>query len=109
LESVGELPACEQFLRYAKKSRCRSKPYSVRYEAVNAMLLNEFLREHKKAEAQSAQVDAIESELHATKSQAQGKEIAELETALKQQAAQLQKESARLEANTPAARLVDNP
>ena len=24
------------------------KPYSVRYEAVNAMLLNEFLKEHRK-------------------------------------------------------------
>jgi hypothetical protein len=28
------------------------KPYSVRYEAVNAMLLNEFLKEHEKVEAQ---------------------------------------------------------
>jgi hypothetical protein len=26
------------------------KPYSVRYEAVNAMLLNEFLKEHRKVE-----------------------------------------------------------
>ena len=26
------------------------KPYTVRYEAVNAMLLNEFLKEHKKVE-----------------------------------------------------------
>jgi len=41
--------------------------------------------------------------------QAQGKEIAELKAALKEQAAQLQKVSARLEANTPAARLVDRP
>jgi trimeric autotransporter adhesin len=28
------------------------KPYSVRYEAVNAMLLNEFLKEHRKVEEQ---------------------------------------------------------
>ncbi len=27
------------------------KPYSVRYDAVNAMLLNEFLKEHRKVEA----------------------------------------------------------
>ena len=27
------------------------KPYTVRYEAVNAMLLNEFLKEHRKVEA----------------------------------------------------------
>jgi len=28
-------------------------PYSVRYEAVNAMLLNEFLKEHRKVEEQA--------------------------------------------------------
>jgi len=26
------------------------KPYTVRYEAVNAMLLNEFLKEHRKVQ-----------------------------------------------------------
>ena len=30
------------------------KPYTVRYEAVNAMLLNEFLKEHRKNEEQQA-------------------------------------------------------
>jgi hypothetical protein len=75
------------------------KPYTVRYEAVNAMLLNEFLKEHKKV----AELEATVSKL-----QAQGKEIAELKAALKQQAAQLQKVSAWLEANMPATRLVDN-
>ena len=29
------------------------KPTTVRYEAVNAMLLNEFLKEHRKVEEQS--------------------------------------------------------
>jgi len=28
----------------------QDKPYTVRYEAVNAMLLNEFLKEHRKVE-----------------------------------------------------------
>ena len=32
----------------------QGKPYSVRYEAVNAMLLNEFLKEHRKDEEQEA-------------------------------------------------------
>ena len=32
------------------------KPYSVRYEHINAMLLNEFLKEHKKVEAQQATI-----------------------------------------------------
>ena len=29
----------------------QGKPYSVRYEAVNAMLLNEFLKEHRRVES----------------------------------------------------------
>jgi hypothetical protein len=48
----------------------QGKPYSVRYEAVNAMLLNEFLKEHQKVEEQSGQL------------QAQGKEIEELKAAV---------------------------
>ena len=32
------------------------KPYTVRYEAVNAMLLNEFLKEHKKVEQQERKI-----------------------------------------------------
>ena len=31
----------------------QGKPYTVRYEAVNAMLLNEFLKEHRKVEEQA--------------------------------------------------------
>ena len=65
----------------------QGKPYTVRYEAVNAMLLNEFLKEHRKAEAQE-------------------KKIGELEAALKEQAAQIQRVSAHLQANLPAPRVV---
>jgi len=32
----------------------KANPYTVRYEAVNAMLLNEFLKEHRKVEEQGA-------------------------------------------------------
>jgi hypothetical protein len=35
------------------------KVYSVRYEAVNAMLLNEFLKQHRKVEEQSAEVQEL--------------------------------------------------
>ena len=35
------------------------KPYSVRYEVVNAMLLNEFLKEHRKVEQLEKQVEAL--------------------------------------------------
>ena len=53
------------------------KPYTVRYEAVNAMLLNEFLKEHKKVEEQArALID-------------QKSEIAELKAALKDVTARL--------------------
>jgi hypothetical protein len=34
------------------------KPYSVRYDAVNAMLLNEFLKEHRKNQEQEATIGA---------------------------------------------------
>ena len=37
------------------------KPYTVRYEAVNAMLLNEFLKEHRKVEEQEATIRQLSS------------------------------------------------
>jgi len=70
--------------------------YSVRYEAVNAMLLNEFLKEHRKVE-----------ELQATADQ-QAKEIKALSATLKEQAAQIQKVSARVEMGNPAPQVVVN-
>jgi trimeric autotransporter adhesin len=39
------------------------KPYSVRYEAVNAMLLNEFLKEHRTVQEQREEIDALKAEL----------------------------------------------
>ncbi len=73
------------------------KPYSVRYEAVNAMLLNEFLKEHKKVQ-----------NLEATVAQQQkGMEV--LTAQLNKQAAQIQKVSAQLEASKPAPQVVNNP
>jgi hypothetical protein len=38
-------------------------PYSVRYEQVNAMLLNEFLKEHRKVEKQQAIISELKSSL----------------------------------------------
>ena len=37
--------------------------YTVRYEAVNAMLLNEFLKEHRKVQEQEAAIDAAKARL----------------------------------------------
>ena len=47
------------------------KPYSVRYDQVNAMLLNEFLKEHKKVEKLEATVADLAAELRQVKAQVQ--------------------------------------
>src|SRR5439155_7114075 len=39
----------------------KGEVYTVRYEAVNAMLLNEFLKEHKKVEEQEATITQLKS------------------------------------------------
>jgi len=41
------------------------KPYTVRYEAVNAMLLNEFLKEHRKVEEQSREIAQMKKQIEA--------------------------------------------
>jgi hypothetical protein len=65
------------------------KPYSVRYEAVNEILLNEFLKEHRKNEKQEAT-------------------IAELQKQVAALTAGLQKVSAQLEVNKSAPQAVLN-
>jgi hypothetical protein len=72
------------------------KPFSVRYDAVNAMLLNEFIKEHKKVEEQQASISQLKSEMQTMVAQ------------LKEQAAQIQKVSAQLEVNKPAPQVVVN-
>jgi hypothetical protein len=41
------------------------KPYSVRYEHINAMLLNEFLKEHRKVEEQGAMIARQQNQIEA--------------------------------------------
>jgi hypothetical protein len=77
--------------------------YTVRYDAVNAMLLNEFLKEHKRVEQQEATIAQLES----TVAQQQ-KGMAALAASLKEQAAQIQKVSAQLRLSKPAPRLLVN-
>jgi uncharacterized coiled-coil protein SlyX len=84
--------------------------YTVRYDAVNAMLLNEFLKEHRKVAQQEATVTELKSTLakqEATATQQQA-EIKALTAAVKDQASQLQKVSAQLEASKPAPQVVVN-
>ena len=70
------------------------KVNSVRYEAVNAMLLNEFLKEHRKME-----------KLESTVAQ----QRKDFEAVVDQLKAQIQKVSAQLEASKPAPQVVNNP
>ena len=67
----------------------QGKPYTVRYEAVNAMLLNEFLKEHRKNEKQEAMIARLEKQVEAL-------------------TAGLQKVSAQLELRKPALQTVLN-
>jgi uncharacterized coiled-coil protein SlyX len=84
--------------------------YTVRYEAVNAMLLNEFLKEHRKVEelkSTATKQEATISQLKSTVAQQQkGMEV--LTAQLKEQAAQIQKVSAQLEVSKPAPQTVLN-
>jgi hypothetical protein len=88
----------------------QGKVYTVRYEAVNAMLLNEFLKEHRKVEQQEATISQIAS--NAAKQEAtialQQQEIKALAATVKEQASQIQKVSARIELQKPPAQTVVN-
>ena len=68
----------------------QGQPYTVRYEAVNAMLLNEFLKEHRKVEAQDGRIVQLEAT------------VAELKSALEEQTRVLQKVGAKLQTSQSA-------
>ena len=85
------------------------KPYTVRYDQVNAMLLNEFLKEHEKLEEQQATIAQLKSAVDQqqnrfeSKLAEQQKEIATLTADLQRVTAQLQmsKDTPRVVANHP--------
>jgi hypothetical protein len=68
-------------------------PYSVRYEAVNAMLLNEFIKEHRKVEQQRKDFEAA---------------LARQQRQIEELTAGLQKMGAQLEVNKRAAQAIVN-
>jgi len=78
------------------------KAKSVRYEAVNMMLLNEFLKEHRKNEQQEKTITQLQAS--AAKEQSivaqQQEEIKVLAGQLKEQAAQIEKVNAQFQLNT---------
>src|SRR5438094_9553794 len=71
----------------------QGKPFTVRYEAVNAMLLNEFLKEHRKVEQQREDFEAA---------------LAQQQRQIDALTAGLQKVSAQLELSKAAPRTVLN-
>jgi hypothetical protein len=72
------------------------KIVTVRYQAVNTMLLNEFLKEHRKVDEQEKTIAELKSGMTA------------LASIVKEQAAQIQKVSAQVEASKPAPQVVNN-
>ena len=97
------------------------KPYSVRYDQVNAMLLNEFLKEHKRVEEQQGRITELafrlaQQEATVAKQRRdfqaiaadQGKEIQALLSTVKEQAAQIQNVNARLEVSKTAPQVAAN-
>jgi len=79
------------------------KPYSVRYDQVNAMLLNEFLKEHKAFLQEREKVEKLEATLA---QQQKGMEV--LGAHLKEQDLKIQKVSAKIEINTAGPGVVTN-
>jgi hypothetical protein len=76
------------------------KPYSVRYEQVNAMLLNEFLKEHRKVEDLEATVAQQRQRFHS--------KLAEQQKQIEALASGLQKVTAKVEMKQPAPKVVVN-
>jgi hypothetical protein len=70
--------------------------YTVRYDAVNAMLLNEFLKEHRKVAEQDATIAELKSGMKA------------LAATVNDQASQLRRVSAQIEMNKPVPQVVLN-
>ncbi len=72
------------------------KPHTVRYEQINAMLLNEFLKEHKKVEEQEAKIAQLTQEMATVVAHA------------KEQDSKIQKVSAQVEMDKAATKVVLN-
>jgi hypothetical protein len=87
------------------------KVNTVRYEAVNAMLLNEFLKEHRKVEELASTVAKQQPTIAQQRRDFQakiGKLEATITVQLKEQAEQIQKVSAQIEASRSAPQVVLN-
>ncbi len=86
--------------------------YTVRYDAVNAMLLNEFLKEHQKVEKQQAAITELKSVVAQQQKDFQAaiieqqKEMENVVARLKQQETKIQKVNDRIELTKSARQTV---
>ena len=85
----------------------KGQPEGVHYEMVNAMLLNEFLKEHKTVQEQGATITRQRKDFDAAIAQQQ-KQIEALTATVKEQAAQVQKVNAQFELTKAAPQTVLN-
>jgi len=79
------------------------KPYTVRYDAVNAMLLNEFLKEHRKVQEQARDIQQQKATISELKN---GMET--VVARLKEQESRIEKVSAQIEMGRPTSKVVLN-
>jgi len=79
------------------------KAYTVRYEAVNAMLLNEFLKEHRRVQEQAREIQQQKATISELKN---GMET--VVARLKEQDSRIQKVSAQIEMGRPTTKVVLN-
>ena len=85
----------------------KGEVYTVRYDAVNAMLLNEFLKEHRAVQALKSTAAKEEATITQLRQDFQSK-LAEQQKQIKALTSALEKVSAQLEVNKPAPQMVGN-
>jgi len=81
----------------------KGKVYSVRYDAVNAMLLNEFLKEHRRVQEQAREIEQQKATITELK-----KGMETVVARLKEQDSRIQKVSAQIEMGRPTTKVVLN-
>ena len=77
--------------------------YTVRYDAANAMLLNEFLKEHRKVEEQQTTIGELKSTIAR-----QEENLQSFAAQLKEQSARINTVATRVESTQAAPRVVEN-
>ena len=83
----------------------KGEVYTVRYDAVNAMLLNEFLKEHRKVEKQARELQKQEATIAELKSTI-AQQMETMTARLKEHEAQIQRVSDQIQLSRPAPQII---